>query len=260
MSDIIPIFKSHYSISRSILTLEVAGKSDEIGPKSIFDIAKDNNLSEVFLVEDTMTGLYEAYKNSQKSGVNLRFGLNLTICDNIDKKDEESLPTEHRLIVFIKNSNGYKDLIKISTKAFTDGFYYTGRIDLKTLESLWTDNLAAAIPFYDSFIFNNTLTYSSITADIKRFNPVIFLEDKNLPFDSLIRGNVLKYAQAEKIDTQEVHTIYYKDKADFKSYQTFRCIGKRSNLGCPNLDFFCSDSFSFEAYKERINNQEIPEI
>jgi len=49
---ILPLFKSHYSIGKSILTLDKAGTSSKEGSSSIVDIAKDNKLEQIFLVED----------------------------------------------------------------------------------------------------------------------------------------------------------------------------------------------------------------
>ena len=43
----IPVFKSHYSIGKSILTLEAPAKVKEGGADSIIDIALDAGLKEV---------------------------------------------------------------------------------------------------------------------------------------------------------------------------------------------------------------------
>jgi len=48
---ILPLFKSHYSIGKSILTLDKAGSSSKEGSSSIVDIVKENKLDQVFLVE-----------------------------------------------------------------------------------------------------------------------------------------------------------------------------------------------------------------
>jgi len=49
----------------------------------------------------------------------------------------------------------------------TDGFYYEGRIDWKTLKKHWNeDNLTLCVPFYDSYIFNNLLTGKVCYPDI----------------------------------------------------------------------------------------------
>lgn len=56
MEEVLPFFKSHYSIGRSILTLE---KPDDVisgGPDSIIKLCKDNDLKEFHLVEDSMSG------------------------------------------------------------------------------------------------------------------------------------------------------------------------------------------------------------
>jgi hypothetical protein len=64
----LPLFKSHYSIGRSILTLEDEEK-EENQPDSIIDIAKDNKLKEIYLVEDNMTSFLQAYTNTKKYNI-----------------------------------------------------------------------------------------------------------------------------------------------------------------------------------------------
>ena len=59
------LFKSHYSIGKSILTLNDASKVKDGGSDSIFQIALDNNLSEIILVEDSLIGFSEAYKSPE---------------------------------------------------------------------------------------------------------------------------------------------------------------------------------------------------
>ena len=55
MDKVLPLFKSHYSIGRSILTLHPKGSSDGVGPDSIIDICADSGLKELYLVDDSMT-------------------------------------------------------------------------------------------------------------------------------------------------------------------------------------------------------------
>jgi len=43
------LFKSHYSIGKSILTLNDPSKTSEGGSDSIFQIAKDNSLDKIIL-------------------------------------------------------------------------------------------------------------------------------------------------------------------------------------------------------------------
>ena len=142
-------------------------------------------------------------------------------------------------------------MLKIYSKAATDGFYYTARTDWKTLNSQLTENLAIMIPFYDSFLHNNLLKDgAAIPTFTDKNRPVFCMEDHSLPFDGLINDAVLNYTQNNNYKIQQTHQIYYYAKDDALAYQTFRCINNRSNLNKPNLEFFSSSKFSFESYLE----------
>ena len=247
----LPLFKSHYSIGRSILTLNKAGKSDANGSDSIIDIAKQFELKHIYLVEDGMTGFLEAHKNCKEENIDLRFGLRMTACADMKTKDEGSRKTEHRINVFALNSDGYFKLIKLHSCAATDGFYYYPRIDFATIHSLWSDkNLLMAIPFYDSFLFNNSLTFQTCVPDFGKIKPFMFLEDNNLPFDYLINKQVNQYAKANDLPIIAAKSIYYKNKADFKAFVAFRCIHDRTTLDKPEQEHMSSDRFCFEALCE----------
>ena len=208
MSEVIPLFKSHYSLGRSILTLEKAGDTPAQFPDSILDIAKDNNLDKFFLVEDNMSGFLQAYSNAKESGLELIFGLRISICSDMEQKDDESKSETCKYIIFIKNEEGYKRLIKIYTKAAKEGFYYYPRTDFKNLNELWnSDDLELAIPFYDSFIFNNVMGSAFCVPDFNRITPVFFLEDNDLPFDNLVRRRVVQYC-GDKHETVEAQRVF----------------------------------------------------
>lgn len=248
----IPLFKSHHSIGRSILTLAEAGKSEESQPDSILDIAVDNKLDGVFLVEDGMTGFMEAYTNFQKANIPLRYGLRITVCENMGKKNEESKETEHKVVIFLTAPEGYEPLITILSAAATDGFYYIPRVDCDTLKKLWPKKgLALAVPFYDSFLFHNTMSFATCVPDFGFTVPVFFLEDNALPFDFLIQEKVRAYTKANKFEIVEAQSVYYKTFKDFKAYLTFRCIQNRSCLEMPRLEFMGSNQFCFESFLEK---------
>ena len=247
----IPLFKSHYSLGRSILTLENQDSLIESGPDSIVDIAIKNDLEKVYLVEDSMSGFLQAYKNFSNSGIDLVFGLRINICADMSERSESQLQKTSKYVIFCKNTEGYKRLIKISTSASRDGFYYQPRIDFKTLKTFWDDKLLIlAVPFYDSFLFNNSLTGSVCVPEFTFTKPTFFLEKNGLPFDQLLRERVDKYVELNKFKTQETKSIYYAEEKDFKAYLTFRCINNRSTLDKPNLDHMCSSKFSFETWRK----------
>ena len=123
--------------------------------------------------------------------------------------------------------------------------------DFKSLKEHWSDkNLLLCMPFYDSFIFRNSLEYTSCVPELDFAEPTFFLEQNHMPFDHLVSEKVKTFC-SDKYPTQKVQSIYYKGKKDFKSYLTFKCINNRTTLDRPNFDHMCSDQFCFESWKEQ---------
>ena len=250
----IPLFKSHYSIGKSILTLTSPNQSNEGGPTSVFDISSKNNLREVILVEDSLVGLLEAKKQAEE----LIFGLRLDVCeDMIIEAKKGCLMCVHKIIIFARNSDGCNLLNKIYSTAFTKG---AGKIDFKSLKEFYNSNdLKICIPFYDSFIFHNSFSYKEpCMLDDSFFDPTYFIEDNHLPFDFILQEIIKNYCSSNGFETQKVKTIYYENRKDFEAYQTYKCIcsrgfsNKAKTLDMPNLDHCASSEFCFESYLESI--------
>jgi DNA polymerase-3 subunit alpha len=246
----IPLFKSHYSLGRSILTLEDKDEKDDY-PDSIIQICKENKMKELYLVEDNMSSFLEAYSNCRKNNIKLNYGLRISVTDSMNDKSEESKSKSSKIILFFKNKKGYQQLTKLYSTAAKEGFYYEPRLDYQTLSKNWTEDLILCIPFYDSFIFNNTLKNSLCIPQFDFTKPVFFIEDNDLPFDSLVRQKALSFAEKNDLNIYKAQSIFYKERKDFKTYLTFRCINNRSVLNKPNLDHMSSNEFCFESLHKR---------
>jgi len=244
----IPLFKSHYSLGRSILTLEDKSERDEY-PDSIIQIAKQNKLKEIFLVEDNMSSFLEAYTNCKNNNIKLNYGLRISVTESMNDKTDESRTKNSKIILFFKNKKGYESLTKLFSTAAKDGFYYEPRLDYSILKQNWSDNLILAIPFYDSFIFNNTLKNSICVPQFDFTKPVIFIENNDLPFDLIIKDKMLSFAKENKLEIFNTKSIYYNSRKDFKTYLTFRCINNRSVLNKPEIEHMSSNEFCFESWK-----------
>ena len=197
-----------------------------------------------------MGGFLQGYINSAEAGLNFRFGLRLTVCDDMLQKDEESKLRCSKYIIFANNKEGYHRLIKINTTASKDGFYYNPRADFKTLKKHWDDNdLSLCIPFYDSFLHRNAIHGTLCVPNFDFTNPTFFIEDNDLYIDQVIRKHIEKHCE-DGCESQEVKSIYYKTRKDFKSYLTFRCINNRSTLDKPELEGMNSAEFCLQSWKE----------
>lgn len=245
----IPLFKSHYSLGRSILTLEDKNEADDY-PDSIIQIAKQHKLNQICLVEDNMSSFLEAYTNTRNNNIKLNYGLRICITESIDDKSEESRQKNSKIILFFKNKKGHEILTKLFSIAAKSGYYYEPRLDYNILTKNWTEDLVLAIPFYDSFIFNNTLKNSICIPQLGSIKPIIFIEENDLPFEHLVKDKINKYAKENNLEIYKAKSIFYNKRKDFKTYLTFRCINNRSILNKPDLEHMSSNEFCFESYLE----------
>lgn len=245
----VPIFRSNYSLT-SILTLEKATPEQDRKPNradSIFDICIDNNQKDVFIADNNLSGLIEAYENSKASGINLRYGFRVNVCNNIEDKTDQSTKTEGKLIIFAKDRS-FHDLIKLHNIATTIGIYDgKPRLDYSTLKNNWSKDLLMVIPFYDSFIFNNLLYGHECIPDIDFAKPYICIENNSLPFDDLIKNQITSSIKYDQIESK---TVYYNKRKDFNAYMTYRCILNRTNFQKPELAHFGSTEFCMEAIND----------
>lgn len=256
---ILPVFTSHYSIGSSILTLEEVGKTEPGNPVSICDIAKTHGLKQVILCEDRCDGFLEAYKHIQKAGLaQLIYGLRFVVVPDMLDKTPDTQRAESRVIVFLRNTQGYHDVLRLWNRAWVEGHFTSrdssyGRIDWKTLKSLWTPNLSLALPWASSFLARNTLTFASIVPDlpIPANEATLFKEvDSGLPFAPLIDAAIDRFASDTGAIIQRVKNIYYADsKRDFDAYVTYRAILNRETFGAPGVDHLCSDRFSWSEWQ-----------
>ena len=245
----LPLFKSHYSIGKSILTLEDPSSTREDGPQSVFDIAAKQK--QIVLVEDSLIGFLQAQKNAEKLGMQLIFGLRISCSHEkvVDKKSD----CLHKIIIFAKNDSGCKLLNQIYSKAHCEN---DGVINNLALKNLWSeDSLSLYIPFYDSFIFMNNYNFCSCVPDFSFCQPKFFIENNHLPFDHDLTEKIKSYCSSNKYSFEYAKSIYYKDRDDFSAYQTYKCICskkfKQRTLQVPNFDHLASPEFCYESYLEK---------
>ncbi len=117
---------SHYSL------LDGLTKIDELVQAAVEDGAPAVALTD----HGVMYGVIEFYQKCQKAGIKPIIGVEAYLApgsrfDKVSKDDEKRT---HHLLLLAKNEEGYKNLIKLTTIAHLEGFYYKPRIDWKVLE------------------------------------------------------------------------------------------------------------------------------
>lgn len=252
MSNCVPIFCSDASLGDSILTCVAPHDELEVEePISILTIIKKYQLKQIFLCDTFFSNFVTTYKECNKLNCQLIFGVKFKIVSNAKDQSEESQKTESSVRVWMKNSEGYKDLIKLysTIHANKDNFYYYSRGDWKILQDFWTDNLILTIPFYSSFLANNFLKYEwKSIPEFGKIKPIFEISQMGLPFDNFIENKTSFYAKDNNYEILNTDLIYYYAKNDFEAFLTNKCIHARTTMEKPELEFMSSDKFCFENY------------
>jgi len=84
-----------------------------------------------------MFGAIEFYKHAYKIGIKPIIGCELYIApeSRLDKSTGNSVITNYHGVCLVRNEEGYKNLMKLVSIGYTEGFYYKPRVDRETLAS-----------------------------------------------------------------------------------------------------------------------------
>jgi DNA polymerase-3 subunit alpha len=104
-------------------------------PETIAETAAINGYPAVALTDHgTCGGLFAFQKACEKHGIKPILGIETYVVDNMSSRNKED--KRYHLVILAKNQDGYRNLIKLSTLAYTSGFYSKPRIDLSVLASM----------------------------------------------------------------------------------------------------------------------------
>jgi len=116
---------SHYSL------LDGLPKIDEL-----IDFALAQGMDSLAVTDHgSMYGAVEFYKKAKAKGLKPVIGSEMYLApEGMLNKRPKIDDKRHHLVVLIKNKEGYENLVKLTTKAWLEGFYYKPRIDKELLK------------------------------------------------------------------------------------------------------------------------------
>lgn len=116
----------------SVLDSIVNATLDKSGKNLLAEKATEYNMPAIGISDHgSMAAVLSHYKTCKQYGIKSILGCEFYICDDIKVKDKNS--KYNHLVVLAKNNIGYKNLMKLSSIGYLDGFYYKPRIDFETL-------------------------------------------------------------------------------------------------------------------------------
>lgn len=102
----------------------------------LVDFVKSTGMQSVAMTDHgTLSGAIEFYKETTENGVKPILGIETYVAARKHTdKDPQKDKARHHLILLAMNNTGWQNLMRLSTKANLDGFYYYPRIDHDLLE------------------------------------------------------------------------------------------------------------------------------
>ncbi len=102
----------------------------------LFQKSKEYHMPAVAMTDHgNLYGAIDFYRHAYKYGIKPIIGCELYVApkSRLDKTGYGIGETANHLIVLVKNMQGYKNLMRLSTAGFLDGFYYRPRVDKEIL-------------------------------------------------------------------------------------------------------------------------------
>ncbi|MCH7618524.1 MAG: DNA polymerase III subunit alpha [Candidatus Marinimicrobia bacterium] len=225
---------------------------------SLVDAALEYDMPAVALTDHgNMFGAIEFYKYAKSRGVKPLIGMEAYIAPRT-RFEKSSTPgkrekTSYHILLIAENKTGYGNLMKLSSLAYLEGFYYKPRIDKEILRQ-YCEGLICA-----SGCLNGELAHCLTMGDTDGalavaeeyksiFNGNYYLEIQNhgTPEDEIILKEVPRIA--EKLDIQLIGTndCHYLKKEHAEAHDVLLCLQTGKTLKDTDRMKYSSDNFYFK--------------
>lgn len=111
----------------------------------LFRKAKEYKMPAIAMTDHgNLFGAIEFYQQAEKTGIKPIIGCELYVAprSRFDKSSSGIGESSRHLVVLVKNMQGYKNLLKLTTAGYLEGFYYHPRVDKELLQR-YSDGLIA---------------------------------------------------------------------------------------------------------------------
>jgi len=163
----------------------------------------------------------------------------------------------HHLLLLAKNWKGYNNLCRLQTISWTDGFYYSPRIDITTLADHSEGLICGSACL--SGVINYNLRHgnykqakraASIMKEI--FGDDFFLEIMyhGIAAEYVVSTSILKIGKELDIPVVATNDVHYLTRDDASSQEVFMCMGRQTCLTNPNHGKHCYPELYLKSAQE----------
>ena len=224
--------------------------------------AKEMGMTSLAITDHgNMYGAVDFYRECKKQGIKPIIGCEVYVAPRTRFDKDKVLDKEYNhLILLVKNETGYKNLIKMVSLSFTEGFYFKPRIDRDLLEK-YSDGLvclsaclAGEIPQlllqrdYEG-AKREALWYSSVFGDGNYF---LELQQHGIPEQKIVIDGLKRIHDETGLPLVATNDVHYIEKEDAEIQQVLICIATNHVLGEDTGLEFHSQNFYLKSEKEML--------
>ena len=228
--------------------------------KNLVKRAKELDMDSLAITDHgSMYGVIDFYKACKEEGIKPIIGCEIYIAPRSLYKKESNYDSEnYHLVLLAKNNDGYKNLMKIDSKAFIDGFYYKPRADYELLKQYSSGIIALSACLggeVQSLLLNGdyngakekALLYDSIFG---RGNFYLELQDHGIEEQKRVDMDLIRMSKETGIPLVATNDVHYINREDAPAHEILLCIQTGKTIDDENRMSFKTDEFYLKSQEE----------
>lgn len=202
---------------------EITSRAKELGMKSL-----------AITDHGVMYGVIDFYKAAKEVGIKPILGCEVYVApgSRFDKQPGESESRYYHMVLLAENNTGYKNLMKIVSRGFTEGFYYKPRVDYEVLEQFHEGIIAlSACLAGEVQRYLARGMYEAGCEAAKRYEGIfgkgnffLELQDHGIPEQKYVNPQLIRMSQELGIDLVCTNDVHYTYAQDADAHDILLCI------------------------------------
>jgi DNA polymerase III subunit alpha len=225
---------AHLHLHTEYSLLDGMGRTAEYAAR-----AKELGIHHVAVTDHgVMYGAMEWYRTATSAGLHPIIGVEAYLAEGRAKAKERK---SYHLLLLAENETGYRNLLRLSTLAQLEGYYYRPRIDLEMLAEHGRGLIATSAclggPVANNFLHGRpdvARDFAEKLADI--FGPDRFfieLQDHGIPDQIRVNGDLIALARAQGLPLVATNDVHYCQQEDAPAQDILVCIQTNTTLNDP---------------------------
>jgi DNA polymerase-3 subunit alpha len=207
-----------------------------------------------------MFGAVDFYQSAYRAGIKPIIGCELYVAPG-SRRDREANgigETSRHLVVLARNIQGYRNLLKLSTLGFLEGFYYRPRVDKELLaqSSEGLVGLSACLhgEIAEYLLRKNRDAAINAAGEFKdifgRGNFYLEIMENGIPEQKDVNRELMEIGRLLDIPLAATNDCHYLNREDAEAHEILLCIQTGKTIEDPDRMKFATDEFYFKSPDE----------